>query len=192
MLVDHLEKLHYFFEVGKSGSMKSAAKNLFITQPSLSKSMKILEQDIGKNLFNRTPKGVDLTKEGWVLFNYCKKLFSELAETEKELLGQTDPFDSHIRIGTYESLAVYFWPGFLAQMKKIFPNLSFEIKTDRSEGILKELSLGNIDIALVIDPKKKRDNPKKIRATECCPKERFASKQSFFRSSFHRFPDPYT
>ena len=74
-LKDHLEKLEYFYEVAKQGSFKKASQNVYISQPSLTKSIKVLEEAIGEDLFVRFPRGVKLTKRGDILFEFCHDLF---------------------------------------------------------------------------------------------------------------------
>lgn len=74
-LRDHLEKLHYFFEVAKAGSIKAASETLHITQPSITKSIKILEEVVGRPLFIRQPRGMSLTEEGELFTEILSRAF---------------------------------------------------------------------------------------------------------------------
>ncbi|OUS00155.1 hypothetical protein A9Q84_02945 [Halobacteriovorax marinus] len=154
MLKEHLEKLHYFYEIAKAGSFNKASRTLFITQPSLTKSIKVLEESIQIKLFLRTPKGVILSEEGKLLFEYCVELFYKLDEVEGLLLNKNDPMNATVRIGTYDSLAIYFWPKFIKHISKKYPNLNIQLSTNRSHTILSELENGVYDLALTVDPKK--------------------------------------
>ena len=107
-LADHLEKLKYFYEVGRLGSLKRASESVFISQPSLTKSIKILEDVIGSPLFIRLPRGMKLTKEGEILHSHCQKLFASITNIEQELTYPDDPLAGSLRIGTYDSIAIYF------------------------------------------------------------------------------------
>ncbi|MCB0384506.1 MAG: LysR family transcriptional regulator [Bdellovibrionales bacterium] len=151
-LKDHLEKLSYFYQVGKEGSIKEASSVLGITQPSLTKSIKILEDSVGSDLFVRLPRGVELTKQGRVLFEYCHQLFAGLEDLEARLLAPDDPMSGHLRVGTYDSIAIYFWPKFLRSFLYEFPNLDLELTTNRSHEIQTMVESGELDVGLIIEP----------------------------------------
>lgn len=153
-LHEHLEKLRYFYEVARLGSMKRASEAVFVTQPSLSKTIKILEDVVGQELFIRLPRGVRLTPVGEVLFQYCKDLFSSLKDLEMKLESSDDPMAGSLRVGTYDSIGIYFWPKFLREFLPKFPHLSLEISTGRSREMQELLDKGDLDLILIINPKK--------------------------------------
>ncbi len=152
-LNEHLEKLRYFYEVAKIKSMRKAAERVYITQPSLSKSIKLLEDVIGSELFIRMPRGVRLTEEGELLYQYCHELFNSLEDLEKKLEHGSDPMAGSLKIGTYDSIGIYFWPEFLKNFIPQYPHLSIELVTGRSSEIQEMLLRGEVDIALIINPK---------------------------------------
>lgn len=151
-LKDHLEKLTYFYEVAKQGSIKEASSVLGITQPSITKSIKILEDAVGADLFVRLPRGVKVTKEGEILLRYCHQLFSQLEDLETRLMSPDDPMAGHLKVGTYDSIAIYFWPKFLRKFLAEFPSLDLELTTDRSQVIQKMVENGELDVGLIIEP----------------------------------------
>ena len=151
-LHEHLEKLRYFYEVARLGSMKKASEAVFITQPSLSKSIKVLEEVTENELFSRLPRGVKLTQEGEILFQYCHELFAGLRDLEKRLDNSSDPMAGSLRVGTYDSIGIYFWPKFLREFLPQYPNLTLEISTGRSRAMQEKLELGELDLILVINP----------------------------------------
>lgn len=153
-LHEHLEKLRYFYEVARLGSMKKASDAVFVTQPSLSKSIKILEEVVGNDLFVRLPRGVRLTDQGEILYKYCHDLFSSLRDLELRLEKSDDPMAGSLRIGTYDSIGIYFWPKFLREFLPKYPNLSLEISTGRSRKIQEDLENGELDLILIINPLK--------------------------------------
>ena len=155
-LIDHLEKLKYFYETAKFGSLKKASESVFISQPSLSKSIKILEDAIGSPLFIRQPRGVALTEEGELLYSYCKKLFLDLSDIQNEIESLESDVKGKIRIGTFDSIAIYFWPKFLKSFMTKYKNIEVQLVTGRSSDIQDMLEAGEIDIALIINPNKKR------------------------------------
>jgi DNA-binding transcriptional LysR family regulator len=153
-LHDHLEKLRYFFEVARLGSLKKASDSVFITQPSLTKSIKSLEEVIGRQLFIRKPRGVELTKEGKILFQFCHQLFAMVKDVEQQLSFPDDPLAGSLRVGTYNSIGIYFWPSFLKTFLPKYPQIDFELTTGRSLDMQKKLEAGELDLILVIEPKK--------------------------------------
>lgn len=151
-LKDHLEKLPYFFEVAKTGSIRQAAERLYITQPSITKSIKILEDAIGRQLFTRLPRGMVLTQEGEVLLKYCYQLFSHLSDLEKSLAAPNDPMAGSLKVGTYDSIAIYFWPNFLRTFLSKYPKLDLQLTTNRSRTIQQMVEKGELDLGLIIEP----------------------------------------
>lgn len=152
VLKDHLEKLHYFFEVAKAGTFKEAALRINITQPSLTKSIQVLEGALDKKLFVRQPRGVVLTPEGELLLNYCHQLFGQISDLEIKLNSPDDPMAGSIRVGTYDSIGIYFWPKFLRKFLPRYPKLSLEFNTGRSQVIQAQVEKGELDLGLIIEP----------------------------------------
>ena len=151
-LSDHLEKLKYFYEVARLGSLKKVSETSHISQPSLSKSIKLLEDEIGSPLFIRLPRGMQLTKEGKILQKYCQKLFVIIDDMEQELTYPDNPLAGSIKIGTYESIGIYFWPLFLQSFLNKYKDLDLELSTGRSSDIQNDLESGHIDLALIVNP----------------------------------------
>jgi DNA-binding transcriptional LysR family regulator len=152
-LYDHLEKLQYFMGVAKAGSFKRASEQLHLTQPTLSKSIKILEESLETELFVRHARGIELTNEGEFLFERCLLLFNQLDEISKELHSPLDPLEQKIRVGTFDSIAIYFWGSFLKKFLSKRKTLQIEMTTKRSSEIQQELEAGNLDLAIIVDPR---------------------------------------
>lgn len=151
-LKDHLEKLNYFFQVAKSGSIKEASTRVNLSQPSVTKSIQVLEQAINKQLFVRLPRGVVLTREGEILFQYCHTLFSDLENLEVKLTAPDDPMAGNLKVGTYDSIAIYFWPHFLRTFLPMFPRLNIDLTTNRSHVVQKMVESGELDLGMTIEP----------------------------------------
>lgn len=152
-LSDHLEKLKYFYEIARLGSMKKASESIYVTQPSLTKSIKILESSIGHDLFIRLPRGLKLTREGQLLYEYCHTLFASISDIEQKLSHPDDPYAGSLRVGTYDSIGVFFWPKFLKYFFPKYPKMNFEITTGRSSQMQEKIEAGELDLILVIEPK---------------------------------------
>ena len=85
----NLSQYKIFYEVAKAGNISKAAKELYISQPAISKAISKLEDSIGIPLFTRSSRGVQLTAEGQVLFEYAKEAFEALTRGERGI--KADP-----------------------------------------------------------------------------------------------------
>ena len=99
-----------FYEVAKAGNISKAAKELYISQPAISKAISKLEDSLGLSLFTRSSRGVQLTSEGEILFEHAKEAFDTLSRGEQEL-KRIQEFDiGHLRIGVSNTLCnTYFF-----------------------------------------------------------------------------------
>lgn len=152
-LLNHLEKLNYFYQTAEAGSIKKAAEVIHISQPSLTRAIKVLEEVIGEELFVRSHLGVNLTQRGQILYDYCKGLFHSLNDLTIRLDSPEDIYSGSLRIGTYDSIAIYFWPKFLKNFFKKFPNIRLSLTTGRSVEIQDKLLKNELDLILIVNPK---------------------------------------
>lgn len=84
-----LQQLKYVVTVAETGSFSSAANSLFLSQPSLTKSIKELEKEMGITIFNRTNKGISVSKEGEIFLGYARQVLEQAALLEEKYKGQT-------------------------------------------------------------------------------------------------------
>ena len=94
-----------------------------------------------------------MTLEGELLFNYCHQLFAQLSDLEIKLAAPEDPMAGSLRVGTYDSIAIYFWPKFLRRFLPKYPRLSLQLTTARSQKIQDQVEKGELDVGLIIEPK---------------------------------------
>ena len=84
-----IQPLHYIIKIVETGSMNEAAKQLFITQPSLSNAVRDLEREMGIDIFNRNPKGITLTKDGVEFLSYARQVVEQTALLEERYKSKT-------------------------------------------------------------------------------------------------------
>lgn len=149
-LKDHINKIEYFCAVAESKSIKGASKKVFVGQPQLTKVIQQLEDLLGTSLFVRSPKGVALTRAGDLLYQYGKKVLKEVDEVEFLIKSAETDLRGHLKIGTYDSIARYFFPEFLKYMNTTVPEIVLQLETGRSSNILKKIKKGEIDIGVVV------------------------------------------
>src|SRR5437868_2535352 len=111
ILAQHLEKIPMFLTVGRQGSFQNAALHLRLSQPAVSKSVKILEEALGTQLFERGAHGVTLTSDGKVLFEAGERLL-EVAETAERTICEDDSqgIVGELRVACHDFIASYLWP----------------------------------------------------------------------------------
>lgn len=148
-LAQHTEKLYYFYEIAISGSIQAASRKIGVSAASLSYSMKQLESAAGSELFIRHKKGISLTSSGQILLNFCRKFYRDLEDVDRYIHNSSLEPTQRIRVGTFQSIAIYFWPLLMETLKD--SSLSISITTNRSKNIIESLIKREIDIALTVE-----------------------------------------
>lgn len=151
-LKNHLNKLEYFVIIAESGSLKKASKKALVGQPQLTKSVKILEEVLQKNLLIRTSKGVALTKEGNELYKYAKEIINKVNEIEILIKSNNQKITGKVKVGTYDSIARYFFPEFLKYFKLSLPKIEVYLETGRSDSIYEKVKSTELDVGVVVLP----------------------------------------
>jgi DNA-binding transcriptional LysR family regulator len=139
-LRDHIEKLNIFVEVARAQSFHKAARNLGLSQPSLSQAVKILEDILDRKLFVRSRKGVDLTPSGTKLLIFSERLISEVEGIEGRICFPNQTMAGTVAIGIFSSLATYVLPRFLVHMTKKHPELKVKVITLRADELASALT----------------------------------------------------
>jgi len=151
MLKQHLEKLISFHTIARNGTMLKTSKVMGISQPALTKAIQSLEEALGLKLFKRHQRGMDLTEAGKELFVFCEKLFSELPNVEQKLKSPGQ-MSGVLRIGSYETLGISFWPQALKRIYQTYPHLQLKIITESPNTLWKKLDDGILDIIVDAEP----------------------------------------
>ena len=150
-------RLKVFRTVAKSLSYTKASRELFISQPAITKNIQLLEKELGLRLFNRKGNRIYLTEEGTVLFNYANKLVAFEMELEDELNSFRKIPTGTLKLGCSTTIAQYVIPPVLAAFKKKFPEVKLSLLSGNSEQIAGILLRGEIDLGIVEGKIKNRD-----------------------------------
>lgn len=145
------EQYKVFFQVAENGNISKAAKALFVSQPAVTKSIKILEKELDVVLFLRNAKGVTLTREGEILYEYVREAFEQLEQGERRIRQLKDNAYGSIRIGISNILCKYYFIPFLKEFHEKYPKLKIEIVNRTSPETLDLLESGRIDCAIISD-----------------------------------------
>ena len=143
-----------FFYVAKYQSISKAAENLLISQPAVSYHIKTLEDNLGITLFVRTKKGVNLTDEGKILFNYVEKGVEAFINGENALTNLKNLDYGNIRIGASTTVSKHVLMPYLSEFHKMYPNIEINITNNLTDNLLKDLKNGNLDMLILNLPMK--------------------------------------
>ena len=152
----HLSQYRIFYEVAKAGNISKAAKELFISQPAISKAISKLEENLDVTLFTRNSRGVQLTSEGELLFQYVEDAFEALDRAENELKRIREFHNGHLTIGVSNTLCKYLLLPYLKDFIEEHPHVKVAIESQATARTLDMLEQQRIDIGLVAEPRNQR------------------------------------
>jgi DNA-binding transcriptional LysR family regulator len=144
----NLEYLQSFYVTVKSNSISKAAENLHLTQPGLSMQLKNLEKELGVTLLNRSNKGVEMTEEGKVVFDYAHTILDIKGNIERDLKSLHEIVPTLI-IGSCKSVGEYALPCSIYTFKKFNKDIDIHMQIDNSEEVIKKLCDHTINIGIV-------------------------------------------
>ena len=145
--------LYYIFNcVSEAGNISKAAKQLYISQPAVSKSIQSLEENLGVLLFIRSSRGVKLTDEGKLLYEYTKSAFDTLKCGENNLRHVQELGIGHLRIGASTTLCKYLLLPYLNGFVKENPHIKITIDNQSSTHTMKLLENNALDLGLIAKP----------------------------------------
>lgn len=153
----NLSLYHIFNTVSETGNISKAAKVLYISQPAISKAISKLEQNLELTLFTRNSRGVKLTDEGRVLYEYSKKAFDSLTKGEEAIRRITELDIGHIRIGVSTTLCKYILLPYLKSFVEKYPHIKISISCQSTFHTLRLLNEDKIDIGLIGKPDNHKD-----------------------------------
>ena len=134
-----------FYKVAKYSSFKKAAKELYITQPSITRAISTLESNLNTKLFYRSAKGTKLTPDGVEIYNYVDKSYNLLLSGERNLKESKDLEHGKIAIGVQSHIGEFFLFPFVGKFHKEYPNIEISIVSRNTEEMLKFLENNSID-----------------------------------------------
>jgi len=141
--------MQYFLAVIREGTISGAAEALHVAQPSLSRQMRELEEELGVTLFERGNRRITLTEEGLVLRKRAEEMISLMQQTEDELSQVKNNTTGTIRIGAGESWAFQYIARVATELTHEYPGIKFSVKSGDTIDLMDELGKGLLDFALI-------------------------------------------
>lgn len=144
--------LRYFLTVVREESITKAAEVLHITQPTLSRQLSQLEEEVGVTLFTRGARKITLTNEGILLRRRAEEILQLVDKTEKELAEQDEQVEGKISIGCGEIASVQLLPKLFQSFREKYPQVSFDIFTATADLVKEQMEKGLLDMGLLLEP----------------------------------------
>lgn len=148
----NLSQYKIFYEVAKAGNISKAAKELYISQPAISKAISKLEDSLNVTLFTRSSRGVHMTPEGEILFRHAETAFQALNSGEEELKRIREFNIGHLRIGVSNTLCKYILLPYLKNFIEQYPHIKITIEGQATARTISMLEQHTLDIGLVAEP----------------------------------------
>lgn len=144
--------LRYFLTVVREESITKAAEVLHITQPTLSRQLAQMEEEIGVRLFDRGTRKIRLTNEGLLLRRRAEEILQLVDKTEKELVEQEEQVEGKISIGCGEVASVQMLPDLIRNFHQKYPLVTFDLFTATADLVKEQMDKGLLDLGLLLEP----------------------------------------
>lgn len=144
--------LRYFLTVVREEGINRAAEVLHITQPTLSRQLAQLEEEVGVKLFHRGARKITLTNEGILLRRRAEEILALVDRTERELAEQDELVEGRIVIGGGELAAMQVLPEIIEDFHEKYPLVTFDIFTGNADLVKEQMEKGLIDIGVLLEP----------------------------------------
>ena len=146
-----IRTLRYFLAVAHEENMTRAADLLHVTQPTLSKQLKALEEELGKKLFVRHSFSIELTDEGVLLKARAEDLVRMADKIEQEFVSLDDITGGDLYLGLAESEQIRYLAREIRTLKNQLPNLHYHITSGDTEQVIEKLNKGILDFAVLAE-----------------------------------------
>lgn len=144
--------LRYFLTVIREESITKASDVLHITQPTLSRQLSQMEEELGVTLFHRGTRKISLTNEGILLRRRAEEILQLVDKTEKELVELEEQVEGKISIGCGEIASVQLLPELFRSFREKYPRVTFDIFTAAADLVKEQMDRGLLDLGLLLEP----------------------------------------
>lgn len=144
--------LRYFLAIAREGSITNAANFLHVTQPTLSRQIRDLEEELGQKLFTRSSHHMTLTAEGMILRKRAEEIVSMVDKTEAEFNSMENVVSGDIYIGGGETDAMKLVAQIACELRMNYPGIHYHLYSGNSEDVTERLDKGLLDFGILIQP----------------------------------------
>lgn len=147
-----LRVLRYFLTVAREGSITKAANSLHVTQPTLSRQLKDLEQELGKKLIIRGSHSISITNEGILLRKRAEEIVHMIDKLETEFSSMKETVSGDVYIGSGETDAMRHIARIIKELQISYPNVRYHLYSGNEEDVTDRLDRGMLDFGILIEP----------------------------------------
>lgn len=147
-----MNQLNYYVEVVRQQNFTKAAEKLFVSQSTLSKSIRALEAEFQVELINRMPKKFALTPEGYLFYEYAVRLLDFYRVQMQELYRHLHGTSGTLCLGIPPTAGTAFFHFLLSRFQEKYPNIELKITEGTSKSIVSQMETGSLDIGVVLEP----------------------------------------
>ena len=147
-----LRVLNYFLAIAREENFTKAAQQLHVTQPTLSRQIADLEQELGVKLFIRSNHNIVLTEDGMILKHRAQEILSLADKTKRDFLQKDEALSGTISIGSGEFRSTEYLAKIIASFRQKFPLVKYEIYSGNAENIRDYIERGFLDLGLMSEP----------------------------------------
>ena len=147
-----LRVLQYFLAVTREQSISGAAESLHLSQPTLSRQLKDMENELGKQLLIRGNRKISLTDEGMILRKRAEEIMELVWKTEQEIALADHILSGDIYIGAGETEGVHYLTKTAGLLQKEYPDIRYHIASGDTADVTEQLDKGLLDFGLLFDP----------------------------------------
>lgn len=147
-----LRVLRYFLTIAREGNITNAANALHVTQPTLSRQIRDLEEELGQQLFVRGSHSVTLTPEGMLLRKRAEEILDLVQKTEQEFAQTEEAVSGEVYIGAGETMGVHYLTRAARQLQEKYPDVHIHISSGDATDVREDLDKGLIDFGLLFAP----------------------------------------
>ncbi len=144
--------LRYFLAIAREGSITNAANFLHVTQPTLSRQIHDLENELGQKLFTRCSHNMALTAEGMILRKRAEEIISMVDKTEAEFTSMVEAVSGDIYIGGGETDAIKFVAKVAKELHDTYPNIHYHLYSGNAQDVTERLDKGLLDFGVLVQP----------------------------------------
>lgn len=144
--------LRYFLAIAREGSITGAANFLHVTQPTLSRQIHDLEEELGQKLFTRGSHNMTLTAEGMILRKRAEEIISMVDKTEAEFISMEHIIGGDIYIGGGETEAIKLVARIAKKLRETYPAIHYHLYSGNAEDVTERLDKGLLDFGILIQP----------------------------------------
>lgn len=147
-----IRHLQYFMEVARLQSFTKAAESLYITQPTISKTIRNIEDELGVTLFDRSNKRIELTDAGRIIYEQAQPIVKSFQSLSAELGDLKNLQKGHIRLGLPPMVGSSFFPEVIGQFHKKYPQVTMQVFEDGAKKVEKDVESGLLDVGVAVLP----------------------------------------